>query len=58
VEVILGVNGYIWVCKRASVAPEEMDPDALYADVNEVSMLSMMIIIDTHFVIGNLYTRT
>ncbi|RKP10120.1 hypothetical protein THASP1DRAFT_22129 [Thamnocephalis sphaerospora] len=35
VEVILGLNGYIWVCKRATKAPEEMDPDELYANVNE-----------------------
>ncbi|RKP26515.1 hypothetical protein SYNPS1DRAFT_32716 [Syncephalis pseudoplumigaleata] len=35
IEVIIGLNGYIWVCKRASKAPEQMEPDELYADVNE-----------------------
>ncbi|KAI9598870.1 hypothetical protein BDF19DRAFT_431657 [Syncephalis fuscata] len=35
IEVIIGLNGYIWVCKRASKAPEEMEPDELYADINE-----------------------
>jgi exosome complex component RRP4 len=35
VEVIMGLNGYIWVSKRVSKTPEQMEPDELYADVNE-----------------------
>ncbi|KAI8051013.1 hypothetical protein BDF22DRAFT_694393 [Syncephalis plumigaleata] len=35
VEVIIGLNGYIWVSKRASKTPEQMEPEELYANVNE-----------------------
>eukprot|EP00842_Homolaphlyctis_polyrhiza_P003205 jgi/Hompol1/3886/HPOL_003382-RA len=36
VDVVLGVNGYIWVCKHIPIAPEMANqPDALYTNEND-----------------------
>lgn len=35
VDVILGLNGYIWVCKHPGRSGEELEPEELYANYNE-----------------------
>lgn len=36
VDLILGMNGYIWVCKHVPQHPDQADSEAIYSNVNEV----------------------
>ncbi|KAG9287472.1 hypothetical protein G9A89_023844 [Geosiphon pyriformis] len=36
IDVTLGLNGYIWVSKHITQSGEEIDPDAIYSNQNEL----------------------
>lgn len=35
VDLIVGMNGYVWVCKHAPQNPDQQDSEAIYSNVNE-----------------------
>jgi exosome complex component RRP4 len=35
VDLILGMNGYIWVCKHVPQHPDQADSESIYSNANE-----------------------